>query len=143
MPGSRLLVLTGAAFKNRLNDTKGHFDLVIKEYPGGKVSGHVHALQVGDEIFVKGCYTKKEIKANDFKKIGMIAGGSGITPMLQVAKHLCSLEDDLTEITLLFCNKSVDDIILKDQIDALAAEHPMLSVQYCVDKPAEYERSSS
>jgi ferredoxin-NADP reductase len=29
-----------------LSDEKGHFELVIKVYPGGKVSGHLHGLKV-------------------------------------------------------------------------------------------------
>lgn len=41
-----------------LNSTKGFFDLVVKVYPGGKVSGYVDTLKVGDTLEVKGCFTK-------------------------------------------------------------------------------------
>jgi cytochrome-b5 reductase len=29
-----------------LSEEKGHFELVVKVYPGGKVSGHLHGLKV-------------------------------------------------------------------------------------------------
>ncbi|CAN0378653.1 unnamed protein product [Ectocarpus fasciculatus] len=34
------------------NDTKGHFDLVIKVYPEGNVSSHMFSLKVGDTVTV-------------------------------------------------------------------------------------------
>jgi cytochrome-b5 reductase len=37
-----------------LTDEKGHFELVVKAYPDGKVSGYLHSLKVGDTIEVKG-----------------------------------------------------------------------------------------
>jgi NAD(P)H-flavin reductase len=36
---------------------------------------------------VQGPFKKFEYKANEKKEIGMIAGGSGVTPMYQVALH--------------------------------------------------------
>merc|ERR1712166_1525600 len=118
----------------RDSSTTGHFDLVIKKYPQGNVSSFVHSLSVGDEISVKGCFTKLEIKPNMKKEIGMIAGGSGLTPMLQVIEELLESGDDQTKLTLLFCNQSQDDIILQDRIQALAAKYPRFKVHYCVDK---------
>lgn len=37
-----------------LNDQKGKFEILIKTYPQGKVSGYLHSLKVGDKIEVKG-----------------------------------------------------------------------------------------
>merc|ERR1711907_88683 len=93
-----------------------------------------HDLQIGDQISVKGCYTKLEIKPNMKREIGLIAGGSGLTPMLQVVEELLESNDDQTKLSLLFCNQSPDDIVLQDRLDALAAKHPRFKVHYCVDK---------
>ena len=65
----------------------------------------------------------------------MVAGGSGLTPCLQVAEELLSLPDDKTKIDLIFCNKNEGDIFLKDHLDSLAAKHDRFTVKYCVDKP--------
>ena len=39
------------------------------------------------------------------KSMGMIAGGSGITPMLQLIRDVVKNRNDNTEMTLLFSNK--------------------------------------
>lgn len=110
-----------------LNTTKGYFDLVVKAYPPGNgdgVSSYITSLKPGDTIEVKGCYTKKKIVANQYKEIGLIAGGSGLTPMLQVAQELLNTVEDETKLSLLFANVSPDDIYLKDEIDELARLFP-------------------
>ena len=52
-------------------------------------------------------------------KIGLIAGGSGITPMYAVAQA-SALAKDGCQVTFLFMNKTKDDILCKDQLDELA-----------------------
>jgi len=65
----------------------------------------------------------------------MLAGGSGITPCLQVAEELLSSPNDQTEITLIFCNQTPSDIFLKDHVDSLVAKSDgRFKVHYCVDK---------
>merc|ERR1712107_857764 len=56
-------------------------------YPEGVVSKHLCSLKAGDSIEVKGPFEKLAYKANMKKEIGMVAGGSGITPMLQILKE--------------------------------------------------------
>ena len=101
----------------------------------GNVSSHVCSRKVGDTLRVKGCFTKIKVEANKWKRVGMVAGGSGLTPCLQVAEELLSLPDDKTKIDLIFCNKNEGDIFLKDHLDSLAAKHDRFTVKYCVDKP--------
>ena len=119
------------------NDTPGRVELVVKDYPGvGNVSSHICGAKAGDEIHVKGCFTKIEVAPNKWKKVGMLAGGSGITPCLQVAEELLSAADDSTEITLIFFNRTPDDVFLRSHIDALALKSGgRFKALYCVDKP--------
>ena len=42
-----------------------------------------------------------------------MAGGSGVTPMLQVAGHILRNPEDKTKVSLIFCNQTEDDILLK------------------------------
>ena len=87
-----------------LNSTKGYFDLVVKRYPPGDggVSDHIHSLRAGDTISVKGCYTSKKITENQYKHIGLIAGGSGLTPLFQIAQELLDQVEDTTKLTMIF-----------------------------------------
>lgn len=32
----------------------GYFDLIVKNYPNGKMSSHIHSLKVGDTLEIKG-----------------------------------------------------------------------------------------
>jgi len=118
------------------NDTLGKLELVVKDYPGvGNVSTHICKAAVGSTLAVKGCFTKIAVTPNKWKKVGLIAGGSGLTPCLQVAEELLSDGEDNTEITLIFCNQCPEAIFLKDHIDALVARsNGRFKVHYCVDK---------
>nr|GMC68645.1 NADH-cytochrome B5 reductase-like protein [Ipomoea batatas] len=136
-------------------DAKGHFDLLIKVYPEGKMSQHFASLKPGDKVEVKGLVNyrsellslqpieKLKYRPNMKKHIGMIAGGSGITPMLQVIEAILKNPDDNTQISLLYANVSPDDILLKKKLDVLAATHPNLKIFYTVDSPTKEWRGGS
>jgi len=115
-------------------DQTGTVDFAIKKYPDGVVSGHMHALKPGDSILIKGPWKKYPYEVNAKRAIGMIAGGTGITPMLQVARKILENPEDNTNVSLIFCNVSEDDIMLRDTLDALQFRHPNFKVHYVVDK---------
>lgn len=48
------------------------------------MSTYIDNLKIGDTIQVLGPKGTFEYKKNKYRKIGMLAGGTGITPMLQV-----------------------------------------------------------
>lgn len=48
------------------------------------MSSKIQALQIGDTIKVRGPKGQFHYQPNMCKRIGMIAGGTGIAPMLQV-----------------------------------------------------------
>ncbi|XP_027331544.1 NADH-cytochrome b5 reductase-like protein [Abrus precatorius] len=116
-------------------ESKGYFDLLIKVYPEGKMSQHFASLKPGDVVEVKGPIEKLRYTTNMKKHIGMIAGGTGITPMLQVIEAILKNPDDKTQISLLYANVSPDDILLKQKLDILATSHPNLKIFYTVDNP--------
>ncbi|OIV99927.1 hypothetical protein TanjilG_26265 [Lupinus angustifolius] len=124
-------------------ESKGYFDLLIKVYPEGKMSQHFASLKPGDVVEVKGPVEKLRYTPNMKKHIGMIAGGTGITPMLQVIEAVLKNPDDKTQISLLYANVSPDDILLKQKLDVLAASHPNLKVFYTVDNPTKNWRGGA
>ncbi|GKV06403.1 hypothetical protein SLEP1_g18301 [Rubroshorea leprosula] len=124
-------------------DAKGYFDLLIKVYPEGKMSQHFASLKPGDVVEVKGPIEKLRYTPNMKKHIGMIAGGTGITPMLQVIEAILKNPDDNTQVSLLYANISPDDILLKQKLDILATSHPNLKVFYTVDNPSKNWKGGS
>lgn len=65
----------------------------------------------------------------------MSTGGTGITPMLQLARDITkNRETDSTKIALLFANQTEDDILLREELDDLAQQHPdRFKVWYTLD----------
>lgn len=118
------------------SDQKGTVDFCIKEYPApyGVVSRHMCDLQPGDSVMFKGPWAKYAYAPNSKRAIGMVAGGTGLTPMLQIAREILENPDDMTEVSLIFANVSEDDIMLRDTLDALQFRHPNFKVHYVVNK---------
>jgi cytochrome-b5 reductase len=121
------------------DEEKGYFDLLIKSYPTGNISKHVASLMVGQHMKVKGPKGAMVYKPNMVRHFGMIAGGTGITPMLQVVKAVIRGRElgDRTEIDLIFANVNPEDILLKEDLDGLAAKDPKFRVHYVLNNPPE------
>jgi cytochrome-b5 reductase len=49
-----------------------YFDLVVKQYPTGKMSKHIHSLNPNDTLEMKGPNLKFKYEAGKFKQIGMV-----------------------------------------------------------------------
>jgi len=138
------------------DDDVGHFNLVIKVYfanthpkfpEGGKLSQHFERMNIGDTIDVKGpvghftydgkgSYAKNR-KPGSTKRISMIAGGTGITPMYQVIKAILKDPEDHTEIRLLYANQTEQDILLRSDMESCAANHKNFKLWYTLDRPSE------
>ena len=115
----------------------GYFDLLIKSYPQGNISRHMASLAVGQTIRVKGPKGAFVYTPNMVRHFGMVAGGTGITPMLQVVKAIVRgrAAGDRTEVDLIFANVTEQDILLREDLDQLAREDKGFRVHYVLDKP--------
>lgn len=107
---------------------------IIKSYPSGKVSKALSEMKAGDEVEVKGPYKKYTYKPSEWTHVGLLAAGTGITPMYQLLQEALADPRDTTKFTLLYANRTPQDIILKEELDALAVVHPnRFKVVYTVD----------
>ncbi|KAF5244584.1 hypothetical protein FANTH_7663 [Fusarium anthophilum] len=115
----------------------GYFDLLVKTYPNGNISRHLATLKIGDTIKVKGPKGTMVYTPNMVRGFGMIAGGTGVTPMLQIIKAIVRGRKggDETEVDLIFANVNPEDILLKEDIDKLAREDAKLRVYYVLNNP--------
>jgi len=109
--------------------------LSSKDFPiGGKMTTGFHQLTVGDTVQLKGplgsfTWNGQGVaswKGSDrkVKEVGMICGGSGITPILQVLRSifLDSLDTE-TKVWVISANKTEQDILCRDELDALYTKH--------------------
>jgi cytochrome-b5 reductase len=66
----------------------------------------------------------------------MIAGGTGITPMLQIIRAALKNPIDRTKLSLIYANVNHEDILLKKELDELAAKHPnRFKLYYVLNNP--------
>lgn len=124
------------------DEDQGYFDLMIKAYPQGNISAHMATLRIGDIMKVKGPKGAMVYTPNMCRHLGMIAGGTGITPMLQVIRAIIRGRPrnggkDKTKVDLIFANVNPDDILLKEDLDKLAEEDEGFRVYYVLNNPPE------
>ena len=80
-------------------------------------------------------------QAVPYRSLGLIAGGSGITPCLQVAEAILKADLDVT-IKLLYANQSPEDVLCQPELDRIAADR-RVSVWYTVDRAPDGWKYSS
>jgi len=97
--------------------------LTVKEVAGGQVSpGLVRNLKEGETVLVAGPSGNFTVPGGR-KRLVLLGGGSGITPLIGIARtHLKA--NETIRMELVYGNRSEEDIIFKDALAALAAEHP-------------------
>lgn len=118
---------------------KGYCDVLIKVYAdtpdrvGGKMTKALDAIPVGHWVDFKGPIGKFEYlgrglcsingKERKVKRLFMICGGSGITPIFQVLRAVMQDAEDATHCTVLNGNRLVEDILCREDLDAFAREN--------------------
>ncbi|KAI0913250.1 hypothetical protein F4823DRAFT_87658 [Ustulina deusta] len=120
------------------NADRGTLDLIIKCYPDGKLTGgYLANLSVGDEVKFRGPKGAMRYKRGYCKRIGMLAGGSGITPMYQLIRAICEDQRDTTKISLIYANRTEADILLRSELEAFARKYPNnFQLYYILDTPS-------
>ncbi|CAE7206602.1 unnamed protein product [Rhizoctonia solani] len=118
--------------------TPGELALVIKRYPEGKLSSHIHTMAIGQTIKIRGPIPKLAWVANQFDEVGMVAGGSGITPIFQVLQHSLAQPDEKTKFKLIFGNVTPADILIREELDEMAAKsNGRFEVMHIISRPDE------
>lgn len=123
----------------------GSFDLLVKNYgPTAKMSRKLHELQPGDDSisFSHGPDNVK-IQADDFihgqyDHIGMLVGGTGITPMIQ-ALHALLGNNGKREprITLLYGSRTSGEILAKTLLHKWSKYYDQFTLVHVLsDEPA-------
>jgi cytochrome-b5 reductase len=121
------------------NTDLGRLELVIRCYADGLLTGqYLRKLELGDEVAFRGPKGAMRYKRGLTKRIGMIAGGTGITPMYQLIRAICEDDEDLTEVSLIYANRSEQDVLLREELEAFARRYPKnFKLWYMLDKAPE------
>lgn len=134
-PATREAIIRSYTPISEITD-KGYMEMLVKIYfasdgsPGGKMSMGMDSLPIGHFIEMKGPIGKFEYKGKGLclvqgkerrvKSFLMICGGSGITPIYQVFRAVMRDKEDHTKCTILDGNRLFEDILCKEELEALA-----------------------
>ncbi|KAJ2702466.1 hypothetical protein H4R19_005359 [Coemansia spiralis] len=113
-------------------------DLVVKRYTGGSVSRFLHGTRVGDRVEMRGPILTWPYAAGQYRRLYMVAGGTGAAPMVQLAERILGdPADAATRITVLYGAQTAADLVFRDRLEALAAQHAgRLDVAYMAEREA-------
>jgi glycine betaine catabolism B len=120
-----------------------HLAITIKRLPSlradlppGLVSNWMHdRLKVGDSIKLRGTPMGNFTCVPAPPKILLASAGSGITPMMSMARWL---QDTLTpcDITFLHSARTPEDIIFRRELEDMAAQMPNFRLVFTVSRPS-------
>ena len=102
---------------------------------GGRMTVGFAQLAIGDVVELKGPIghfvwlgdgmARIHGKEQRVREVGMVCGGSGVTPILQVLRGILEdTRDESTTVSVLDINRHLDDILCRAELDALAEKHP-------------------
>lgn len=121
----------------------GEYQITVKRIADGFVSDYIlDNWNVGDEIIAyapEGNMTYCPLR--DAQNIVAIAGGSGITPFLSLARAIDQGDEDCT-LTLLYGCRTSDEILFKSELDSLSEKNDKINVVYVLSHSDEdgYEK---
>lgn len=122
------------------------------------MSQYLESLKIGDTISVRGPsgrltylgdgkFSIKKLRSEPptilkVSKVNMIAGGTGITPMLQLIRHIAKDKNDNTKLALLFANQTEKDILVRKELEEVAKSNPdQFKLWYTLDTPPDGKKS--
>jgi ferredoxin-NADP reductase len=121
-------------------DLPGCFDLVVKGYEFGKMSSFLQKMSAMDEVDIRGPIGNFNYRMNTYKHICLLAGGTGLTPCLQVLTSVLEMPEyqhDNTFFTLLYQARTEEDILLLHELRSLHQKYnKRLTIAFFVSSPA-------
>ena len=121
----------------------GEYQITVKRINDGFVSDYIlDNWSVGDKVIAyapEGNLIYNPLR--DAKNIVGIAGGSGITPFLSIARAIAQGDEDCS-LTLLYGCRASDEILFKAELDKLSEENEKINVVYVLSHSDEegYEK---
>jgi len=129
---TRAYTIASAPFEARL-EKDPFLEIIVKRVkgPDGFASNYINdRLKVGDRLIAHLPYGEFYFEPlRDHKKILGLAGGSGITPFLSLAKEIKNGTLD-AEITILYGCNALAEVMAKDELEALKG--PKVKVVYVI-----------
>jgi ferredoxin-NADP reductase len=114
--------------------SKDYFDLAVKNVGENPVTRYIHSTaKLGDTLFVDGGHGDVFYAKGLAKSIYLIASGIGIAPHMSIFRFIDEGGLDASA-TLLYSASSPQELVFKDEIDAIAKRNSRMRCLYTVDE---------
>ena len=110
---------------------KTHIEFT-KKLSDSDFSTALKALKAGDWARIDAPYGKFTFEG-EHKKIGLLAGGIGITPFISICKYCTDMRLG-TKITLLYGNRTENDIAFRKELEAMQLQNKNLKVVFTLNE---------
>ena len=107
--------------------------IFTKKITASDFSRALDKLKAGDELFIQYPLGKFTL-GPDEEKIAFLSGGIGITPIRSICKYIVDEKLNIDAV-LVYSNRTVRDIIFKEDFDAMQKAHPKLRVAHVLCEP--------
>ena len=109
--------------------------ITVERLEDGEVSPYlVGEVRVGDKVELRGPIGGYFVwHAGEKRPLLLIAGGSGVVPLMAMIRHRSSA-DDKSPARLLYSSRTFDDIIYKKELDRLGAAGDDLAVAHALTR---------
>ncbi|HIH75051.1 MAG TPA: FAD-dependent oxidoreductase [Methanosarcina sp.] len=114
---------------------------ITKRLTGHPFANALASLSVGDKVSMNGAFGKFTFQG-DYDKVGMLSGGIGITPLRSIIKYSIDQKSGVS-ITLLYSNRSEDDIAFRNEFEDIQKENSSIKVIETITKPDPYWKGAS
>ncbi len=115
---------------------KDFISSTIKE--SGDFTATIGKTRPGDRVAVHGPFGRFSYALHpEERDLVFLVGGIGITPIMAMIRHMNQV-GDTRSVTLLYANRSRNQIVFRDELDRIAREgRPRLTVVHVLSRPEE------
>jgi ferredoxin-NADP reductase len=112
-------------------------EVTVKRVAGGRASNWMHDhLKVGDELTVTGPAGKFSYElAPPAEKMLFISGGSGVTPVMSMSRHLHDRADP-RDVVFLHSARAERDLVFHDELAWMATRNPRFRPIFTLTDPS-------
>lgn len=141
--GNAVVTRSYSIASSPISALSGEYQITVKRINDGFVSDYIlDNWKVGDKVTAfapEGNMIYSKLR--DAENIVAIAGGSGITPFLSLARAINDGEEDCS-LTLLYGCRTSEEILFKSELDSLSEKNEKIKVVYVLSHSEEegYEK---
>jgi len=111
---------------------KDHIEFT-KKFTDSEFSKALKQLRLGDWARINAPFGSFTFEG-EYPKIGMLAGGIGITPLISICRY-CTDTSSKTKITLLYGCRTESDIAFKRELEEMQSQNNNLRVVFTLSEP--------